>query len=399
MKTLFSISLLFLSLFAEADYWTQKANFPATARGEAFSFSIGSKGYLGTGYIHDTSSSLMFSDFWQYDQSTNTWSQKADFGGGQWFQGVGFSIENKGYAVTGFDSAGIGSEFWEYDTTMNIWTQKATFLGQARTLATGFSIGRKGYIGIGGSGPALKDFWQYDQLADTWTQKTDFSGGNRAYSAGFSIGGYGYMGTGADGGNLYDDFWKYDTTSNSWSQVANFSGGPIAAACSFSVGNKGYIGIGYWGNYHDWWEYDPIVNQWNQKSSCLGTGRIFACSFSIGLKGYIAIGDTLNTGCCSFSTNDVWEYTPDSIVTGINELSSSAFQFYISPNPAKDIIICSFASSANKKVEISIFDGIGRKVFSQQLQTVIDIRDFSEGLYFIVATNGEEKAVRKFVKE
>ena len=43
-------------------------------------------------------------------------------------------------------------DFWEYDPTANTWTQKADFGGTARKNAVGFSIGTKGYIGTGCDG-------------------------------------------------------------------------------------------------------------------------------------------------------------------------------------------------------------------------------------------------------
>ena len=85
------------------------------------------------------------------------WTQKADFGGTARSGAVGFSIGSKGYIGTG----GIGvKDFWEYDSAINIWTQKADFGGTARSGAVGFSIGSKGYIGTGST--AAKDFWEYD---------------------------------------------------------------------------------------------------------------------------------------------------------------------------------------------------------------------------------------------
>jgi hypothetical protein len=42
-------------------------------------FSIGNKGYLGTGLDHDYPSYKK--DFWEYDPVANAWTQKADFGG------------------------------------------------------------------------------------------------------------------------------------------------------------------------------------------------------------------------------------------------------------------------------------------------------------------------------
>ena len=40
-------------------------------------------------------------DFWEYDPVANTWTQKADFGGAARDSAVGFSIGSKGYIGTG----------------------------------------------------------------------------------------------------------------------------------------------------------------------------------------------------------------------------------------------------------------------------------------------------------
>ena len=90
-------------------------------------------------------------DFWEYDPAANTWTQKADFGGTARYGAVGFSIGSKGYIGTGYDGSYI-KDFWEYDPAANTWTQKADFGGTARYGAVGFSIGSKGYIGTGYDG-------------------------------------------------------------------------------------------------------------------------------------------------------------------------------------------------------------------------------------------------------
>ena len=56
---------------------------------------------------------------------------------------VGFSIGSKGYLGTG-DSGPYNKDFWEFDPLINSWTQKADFAGTARSYAVGFSIGAKG---------------------------------------------------------------------------------------------------------------------------------------------------------------------------------------------------------------------------------------------------------------
>ena len=69
----------------------------------------------------------------------------------------------------------MAKDFWEFDPATNTWTQKADFGGTARLGSLGFSIGSKGYIGTGWDGVYLKDFWEYDPTANAWTQKADFA--------------------------------------------------------------------------------------------------------------------------------------------------------------------------------------------------------------------------------
>jgi hypothetical protein len=299
----------FTTLSQPTNSWVQKAIFGGTSRCSAVSFSIGNKGYIGTGI---DSFGNVFNDFWEYDPATNKWTQKANFGGAARCCGTGFSIGNKGYIGLGFDSTNY-SDFWEYDPTTNQWTKKANFRGGAIGQAVGFSIGNKGYIGTGidSLGNVLKDFWEYDPETDSWTQKTDFGGDARCYSAGFSIGNKGYIGTGYNGNNFLNDFWEYDPSTNQWIQKENFAGGVRRAAIGFSIGTKGYIGTGRSDNYdylNDFWEYDPSGNQWTQKANFGGVERRVASGFSIGNKGYICVGYNGNT------LSDFWEYTPDWLV-------------------------------------------------------------------------------------
>ncbi|KAJ1500275.1 hypothetical protein HMI54_010954 [Coelomomyces lativittatus] len=130
-----------------------RADFKGPGRINATGFSIGSKGYLGTG-----AGQGYYKDFWEYDPSSNTWTQKADFGGGERYTPVGFSIGAKGYIGVGFFDL---KDFWEYDPASNGWTRKADFGGTGRAYAVGFSIGNRGYIGTGVYPVGYKDFWEY----------------------------------------------------------------------------------------------------------------------------------------------------------------------------------------------------------------------------------------------
>jgi N-acetylneuraminic acid mutarotase len=246
-----------------ANTWTQKADFGGGPREHAGAFAIGNKGYVGTGAGAD---GLTKRDFWEYDPSTNIWTEKADFGGVSRYLAVGFSIGAKGYIGTGTTHGccplDCKKDVWEYDPTTNTWTQKADFGGGIRAFATGFSIGAKGYIGTGENNNLnlYKDFWEFDPVANTWSQKADFGGTARLVPVSFSIDGSGYIGTGFDGTVVRKDVWEYNSSVDSWIQKADFGGGARDWMVGFSIDGKGYVGTG--GNelgtlYRGFWEYTP----------------------------------------------------------------------------------------------------------------------------------------------
>src|SRR6266404_6091742 len=104
-------------------------------------------------------------------RAQDTWTRKADFGGTARFGATGFSIGSKGYIGTGFDGIILDRDFWAYDPAINSWTQIANFRGTGRSNAAGFSIGSKGYIGDGYNGGYTNEFWEYDSATNIWTQK------------------------------------------------------------------------------------------------------------------------------------------------------------------------------------------------------------------------------------
>jgi hypothetical protein len=314
---IYCLTALFLfsssTLFAQVNTWTQKANFGGTARLDAVGFSIGNKGYIGTGTLVYNDNGTK--DFWEYDPETNVWTQKADFGGTGRFAAVGFSIGNKGYIGTGLSDYNNTrtKDFWEYDPGTNMWTQKADFGGTMRSEAVGFSIGTKGYIGAGNEGAPLnnQDFWEYDPGTNMWTQKADFGGKKRSYDVGFSIGTKGYIEAGTNGPSYSintQDFWEYDPGTDIWTQKADIGGTERSGAVGFSIGNKGYIGTGLL-NDKEFWEYDPGTNLWTQKADFGGTGRSGAVGFSIGTNGYIGCGADNAVILFSPFQNDFWEYS------------------------------------------------------------------------------------------
>lgn len=305
-------SCLFASLFctvqtlwaAQDGEWQQKVSLGEWRHG-AVGFSIGDKGYIGTG----TTARAYYGtkDFWEYSPATNTWTQKADFGGSGREGAVGFSIGNKGYIGSG--------DFWEYDPAANTWTRKADFGGVGRRYAIAFAIGGKGYVGLGDPNYTYKDFWEYEPSANAWTRKADFGGTGREGAVGFAIGNKGYAGTGYDQHSACADFWEYDPLSDTWTRKADFGGGGRIWAAGFSIGPKGYLGTGSSNSAQktDLWEYDPVVDGWTRKADFGGEGRIQAAAFSLGHKGYLGTGSSFNN--TNYSQKDFWEFTPSALYT------------------------------------------------------------------------------------
>jgi hypothetical protein len=120
MKKIFHATVIFiinLQVSFSQDIWTQKANLFAVARFFAAGFGIGTKGYVGSGYNPQCNGNFsgFQRDFYEWDQATNAWTQKAFLPLGNERKGaVGFSIGTKGYICTGFDGANYLNDLWEY---------------------------------------------------------------------------------------------------------------------------------------------------------------------------------------------------------------------------------------------------------------------------------------------
>lgn len=362
------------------DSWTQKADFGGGFRAWASSFSIGNKAYMGLGAYP---LSTYHNDFWEWNQAADTWTQKANLPAAVRGNAVGFSIGSKGYIGTGGVFGGsYYNDFWEFDPAANTWTQKANFPGTPRVLGAGFAIGSKGYIGTGLSNSGLLgDFWEYDPSSDTWTQRANFGGTVRLGVAAFSIGSKGYMGTGDDGQQV-KDFWEWDQITDTWTRKADFGGEERGTDVGFAIGTKGYIGTGYHNGVYldDFWEWDQATDSWTQvldypqgpASSATGLS-----GFALGNKGYVGGGGSSATNFYK----SFWEYTPAGTTACIassqklgssgkqNETSSSQVSAVnVYPNPNKGTFSVECTISDTETGEFELYDLVGRKQFGHILQ-------------------------------
>jgi N-acetylneuraminic acid mutarotase len=293
--------------------WVELSDFDGIPRTDAVGFTIGNKGYIGTGYDGDKRQS----DFWEYDATKNSWTQKADFPGVGRADAVGFGTDTKGYIGTGYDGKNRLKDFYEYDPASNQWTQKADFGGSARRGAVAMVINNKGYVGTGDSVLYFKDFWEYDPATDAW-KKISSIGGSKRYKAGcFVISGKGYVMGGIDNREYLSDIWVYDPATDTWTKkrdIADTSDETYddkyitikgTGKVGFTVNGKGYLATGGQTTGVETWEYDPGTDLWKEKSNFEGTIRTDAVGFAIGSRGYLTTGKS-----SSYYFDDIWAFDP-----------------------------------------------------------------------------------------
>ena len=94
VKNLLLILILLLSPFSDllAGQWVKKENLGGVARHRATGVSIGQKGYIGLGHVNGTGVNFAFSDWWEFEPATNSWTQKADYLLGETYGTSAFSV-------------------------------------------------------------------------------------------------------------------------------------------------------------------------------------------------------------------------------------------------------------------------------------------------------------------
>jgi PKD repeat protein len=253
---------------------------------------------------------------WRYDQTTDTWTQLANFTGPARWAAFGFSIAGKGYVGCGRDPNSSFNDNYEYDTSANSWTQKNTFGGAARRGVAAVSFNDRAYVGLGWDGATYySDWYMYEPTTDTWTSKAAYPYGAINYPCAFKLGAVPYVGTGFDGTNYLSKFYKYDTASDVWTAITDFSGSGRYGCAAFTIGSYGYVGVGGTQTttpYTDFYKYDSTNNTWIQTLDMPG-GTRYCGSFSLGKRAYVLLGDSNN-----ILPGKIWKYDTLNLQTSVN---------------------------------------------------------------------------------
>lgn len=244
----------------QSDTWTQKAAYGGAARVSASGFSIGNVGFLGLGQLANGAASAVL---YAYDAASNTWVQFSNFplAAGR-YEAATFVVNNRAYITGGTDGSFNYRDCWEFNPLTDTWTQKANFGGAARSYPSAFALNGEGYVGLGAATGYFFDLWRYTPGSNTWTRRADFPGGGRSAAVGFAIGPFGYVATGYNGSAVFRDLWEYNPATDAWTQRAAYGGPASNAGVAAVVGNKAYVGLGADNTntaISAWWEYSPVI--------------------------------------------------------------------------------------------------------------------------------------------
>ncbi len=382
------------------DTWNQKTNLPGVGRMDASCFVIGNNAYVLGGSTDGTASGVL-PDLWEYGSSTDTWTQKANFPGTARCDAAAFSICDKGFYGTGDPCFCV--DFWQYNPIANSWLQKADFGGSGRDETGSFSIGNKGYIGLG----LLNDFWEYTPDSAICFLTADFEAANNicpgtctnftnlstlatSYQWHF-LGATPDTSTAINPTNIcYANSGSYNVqliaTNANGSDTLLLSNyitvypSPAAQAIAQS-GDTLFANAG--AASYQWYYNTTIIN---------GATNYF----------YIApqSGD-YNVVCTDANGCEVEAAVFNVIAAVLPSPLGEGSGERLHPNPVVDKLEITGAFLKDKKeINISIYNIVGEKVFSAvdcQLRTV-DCRLFPSGIYYLEVIAGKKTFRTKFVK-
>jgi N-acetylneuraminic acid mutarotase len=373
MKIIF---IFFLTFFATSDImaseWSQKANFTGQGRHRGVGISIGQKGYIGTGHHNGNGTNISYDDWWEFDPSTNSWTQKANVPTAT-YGSIAWGTSTKGYVGAGFVPGGV---YYEFDPGTNTWsnTSSCPISGTNRDC---FMVDEKGYV-LSSNGMA-----EYNPSNDTWTIKPPCPTNVNNWSCAFETASSGFV---KSNSNLYE----YKPSNNSWALRATFPGLMTSGGTAFSVQGKGYIVCGYSGGLgnvtSEIWEFNPGSNTWMAMDDFPGTSRRFHVSFTIGNKGF------LGTGTNGTNFNDFWQFSYDPL--GTEEFKLTNANVSVFPNPVSDDFTISIgADGIMKEYEIQIrsIDGkLIQKRKTSSASTKFNRNGEKSGVYFYSIVKNDE---------
>jgi N-acetylneuraminic acid mutarotase len=310
--------------WAQDGNWVQAASIGAYPRANSSSFVIGNKAYVGLGFNETIGGVAQgrLTDLWSFSLDSG-WMQEADFPGQPRSNAAGFSLGSFGYIGTGWDGYHVFHDFYRYDPVLNQWIVRDSFPGGDRYDAVGFGLQGKGYIGTGFNNYWLNDFYQYDPQSDTWARTPGTSGNfsKRRGAVSFVYNNKAYIFTGSMSGGMARDGWAFDPSQPApWTPLHNITNTDPGSfddgytdiereyASAFVNGDHAYLALGRNGTMvTSTWVYDFVQDIWSRRTAYPRQPRYGAVAFTIGGKSFIGTGSTGNNA----TFDDFNQFVPD----------------------------------------------------------------------------------------
>ncbi|TRX71458.1 hypothetical protein [Carboxylicivirga sp. M1479] len=240
----------------KTDTWTQLNDFPGVLRTSGIAFVINDTAYIGGGSDRVTRTEL--TDFWRYDEKNDAWEKMADIPVTNNVDAWSFSIGERGYILTEAKE----NNFWSYSPHTNTWQTMPNFQPTDIYRAhadIGGVINNKAYVLTSDGTTAIDECWEFNPITNKWTPKADQTADNLYYDGRvtFVLNNRLYLLPDA----YHTVFSSYNPASNTWSKLSKAKPGGRNKGFSYVFNNKVYIGGGtqYSSSYNDFWEYDPSL--------------------------------------------------------------------------------------------------------------------------------------------
>lgn len=365
-----------------------------TGKHHPVSFALNGKGYAVTG---TNSLDQPTNDVYQYDPSTNQWTEMAEFPGGVRSFAIGQTYNGKGYLGFGASLTSYFNDIWEYDPALDAWTLLTTCDCSGRRHPAFIIRDEKIYVGLGDdSSGDLNDWHVYDMSTDTWSTADNMPGPIRHHPFMFPAGDHVYVGMGHGGAFVYDDWYKFNINTETWETMADFPGESRVAGTQFGHQGKGYVLSGD-GSNHSWmptgefWEYDPVSDNWTELDPHPGISRWAPGSFVINGAVYFLGGENRQTETI---LNDMWTYQL-SIPSSTSGDLEAVNEFEVYPNPAEDVVFIKSDMSIQRLRVVSLS---GSLLVESTTTNKLDLSSLSAGIYFLEAElEDETMSVEKIV--
>jgi hypothetical protein len=351
--------------------------------------------------------STRLNDMWEFDLDANTWTDITP--------GAGSAPALRRTPVSVYDPAGhrmitwsgqgasngFFNDVWEFDLTTNAWSEFAPAGGPPNIRygaagvfdpVAGDLVTFAGFTNLG----RFDDVWRFGAAGVTWTDASPVTNPLERclHSASYDSQGHRLIMYGGQNAGARDDIWAFDLTLNTWTELTPVSRPPgrwFAAHIYDAANNRATIFGGNTGSEvkNEVWVFDLWTNAWTELSP---TGTPPSAR-----EGAVAIYDGANDRMVVFGGsngtdfNEVWSLdnlsdTPTH--AGYTAPATGTVLGQNSPNPFNPTTTIRYELGAPGNVTLRVYDLRGRVV-----RTLVDANRAS-GPHSVVWDGRDDRGIR-----